>query len=195
MSVACLSLSNLKQVMHMIRRQQGLTLIELVISIVVISIALTAILSVMNRTTASSADPMVRAQAVAIAEGYLEEILLQSYLDPDGSEAGENRATFDDVDDYHNLANNGCLVATAQCPLGSCPCDQNGNPNNNLPGYTISVSAVDDGSSLNGLANNRAKRVDVTVQDLGGATTVVISGYRSCYPDTGDPATSGCPTP
>ena len=175
------------------RSQHGLTLVELVISIVIISIALTAILAVMNRTTSSSGDPMVRAQAVAIAESYLEEILLQPYLDPDGTEVGENRANFDDVDDYHNLANNGCLATTAACPLGTCPCDQNGAPNDNLPGYTITVSVLDDGANLNGMTNTQAKRVDINVQDLGGGTSVAVTAYRGCYPNTGNPATTECP--
>lgn len=166
-----------------------MTLIELVISIVVIAVAITGILSVMNRTTASSADPMVKSQAVAIAEGYLEEILLQDFNDVDG-EVGENRATFDDVDDYNGLVDNGCLLATAQCPLGTCPCDQNGTPNNTLLGYTIIVNVTQDGAGLNGLANNaHAYRVDVRVQHAGGVD-IPVSGYRSCY---GNEARNACP--
>lgn len=170
--------------MCMTRWQTGLTLIELVISIVVIAIAVTGVLTIMNRTVASSADPMVRAQAAAIAEGYLEEILLQSFTDPDGSEAGETRATFDDVDDYHNLVNNGCLVATAQCPLGTCPCDQAGDPNDSLRGYTITVTVADDGNNLNGLPNNDdALRAEVRVQGTAGVD-ITLTGYRACYPAT-----------
>jgi len=60
------------------RRHAGLTLIELVISIVVIAFAVTGILLVMNKTTAHSADPLIQDQAVAIGEAYLEEILGKS---------------------------------------------------------------------------------------------------------------------
>jgi len=49
-----------------IYRNAGATLVELVVSIVVISIGLAGILSVMNRNLSSSGDPMVQHQAIAI---------------------------------------------------------------------------------------------------------------------------------
>ena len=55
--------------------QAGLTLVELIIFIVVISVGLVGILSAMNMMTAASADPMVRKQAMAMAESILEEVL------------------------------------------------------------------------------------------------------------------------
>ena len=62
--------------------QSGVTLIELIITIVVISIALTGTLVVISRTVGGSADPMIVRQAVGVAEAYLEEILLKPYYDP-----------------------------------------------------------------------------------------------------------------
>ena len=59
-------------------RQSGVTLIELVIAIVIIAIAATAILGTFATTVGQSADPMIRHQAVAIAEAYLEEISLKA---------------------------------------------------------------------------------------------------------------------
>ena len=79
------------------QRQQGTTLIELIIAMIIISVALSGILSVVNITTRHSADPVVQLQAVAIAESYLEEILLLPVLDPDGSNVGESRSTFDNI--------------------------------------------------------------------------------------------------
>lgn len=64
------------------RGSRGFTLIELIIFIVVVSAGLAGILSVINTVVKSSADPMVRKQAVAIAESLLEEILLKAYCDP-----------------------------------------------------------------------------------------------------------------
>jgi len=81
-------------------KEAGVTLIELIISMVIISIALTGILTVMNLTVSHSADPVIQHQAVAIAESYLEEILLQSYADPDAADGEASRSLFDDVDDY-----------------------------------------------------------------------------------------------
>jgi MSHA pilin protein MshD len=79
------------------RQQRGVTLIELILSMVIISIAVTGVLSVMNLTVKHSADPVVEHQAIAIAEAYLEEILLQAYTDPNGTNAGETRSSFDNV--------------------------------------------------------------------------------------------------
>lgn len=65
--------------------QRGISLVELIMFIVIVSVALAGILLVMNVTTKSSADPLVHKQALAIAESLLEEIELMpfTYCDPD----------------------------------------------------------------------------------------------------------------
>ena len=83
-------------------RQRGMTLVELVISIVVIGIAAAAMFSAMAAITGRSADPMLRQQSLAIAEAYMEEISLQAFADPDG-QPDCGRACFDDVGDYDGL--------------------------------------------------------------------------------------------
>ena len=164
--------------MHKLSRQSGFTLIELVISIVIISIALTGILLVMNRTSISSADPMIRTQVASIAQSYLEEIMLREYVDPDNNEVGEDRSSFDDVDDYNNLVNNGCINTSAACPLGSCACDQNGDPIDQLRGYTIQVTVTADNMTFAGLNTVTAQRIDVTVTHASGISTTLTS-YRA----------------
>lgn len=68
--------------MHLIPPfQKGVTLIELIISIVIISIALSGILFVMNTTVSHSADPIIYHQSLTIAEACLEDILLMPYAD------------------------------------------------------------------------------------------------------------------
>jgi MSHA pilin protein MshD len=62
-------------------RHAGISLIELIIFIVIISVALTGILLVMNQTTAHSADPLLHKQAIAAAESLLEEVQLQDFVD------------------------------------------------------------------------------------------------------------------
>ncbi|MCP5149374.1 MAG: type II secretion system protein [Ectothiorhodospiraceae bacterium] len=160
------------------RRARGATLIELVLTIVVLSVALVGVLAVSRVNTARSADPVLLTQAQAVARAYLEEVLLRDYVDPDGSDAGETRATFDDVDDYHGLAANGCTAVSAACPAaGSCACDQFGEPVDALSGYQVSVAVSAD--TLNGAA---ARRVDVTVTHPGLAgVAVALSGYRASY--------------
>jgi len=66
------------------RRQQGLSLIELIIFMVVMGIGAAVILQVMNFTTKNSVDPVLRKQALLLAEAYLEEVELArfTYCDP-----------------------------------------------------------------------------------------------------------------
>ena len=85
------------------RRQRGLTLIELIVFVVIVSVALVGVMTVLNVTARSSADPMVRKQALAIAEAVLEEVMLQPFTWCDPDDANAATAT--------NYA--GCSVATA----------------------------------------------------------------------------------
>ena len=101
-----------------IKRQAGISLVELILFIVIVSVGLAGILSVMNLTTRHSADPMVRKQALAAAESLMEEIALKNFSDPDGSEAGETRPSFDDVDDYHGYSSNG-IRDINETPIGA----------------------------------------------------------------------------
>lgn len=58
---------------------RGFTLIELVIFIVVVSVAVLGVLRVISFTTANSADPQLRKQALVLAESMLEEVQLARY--------------------------------------------------------------------------------------------------------------------
>jgi MSHA pilin protein MshD len=70
-------------------RERGLSLVELIMFIVIVGAAVAGIIAVISRTTQSSADPMVRKQALSIAEAVLEEVRLQpfTYCDPDDPSA------------------------------------------------------------------------------------------------------------
>lgn len=143
--------------------QRGATLVELIVSIVIISIGLAGVMLVMDRTTRSSADPMIQYQAIAIAEAYLEEALLKEFTDPDGL-GGETRATYDDVNDY-NFTDIGAR-------------DQNGQAIAELGQYTVAIAVTSEVFNTIGAANVR--RVQVTVTSPFGGT-VVMSGYRTNY--------------
>ena len=149
---------------------RGLTLIELIVSMLVISIALAGVLLATTYTSRHSADPMVRHQATAIAEAYLEEITLKSYRDPDDGSlcpAPEaDRDHFDNVCDYKGLADSGAV-------------DQNGNAIVGLENYSVFVAVSDPevpfgpaGATVNGL------KVDVTVTGPAGGS-LTLSGYRA----------------
>lgn len=146
------------------RHEWGATLVELVVSIVVISVGLAGVLVVMDRATRSSADPMIQYQAIAIAEAYLEEALLKEFNDPDGL-GGETRATFDDVNDYNGLVNNGAR-------------DQSDQPIVGLEQYTVTMTVTAE--AFNAIPAASARRVQVSVTPpFGGA--VVMSAYRTAY--------------
>ena len=152
----------------------GVTLVEMAISIAVIGIALAGTLEVVRRTTLASADPMIRRQASAIAEAYLEEILLRSYYDPDlgagggacpGAEA--SRALFDNVCDYHGLDDSG-------------PRDQTGTALAGLEPYRVRVT-VDGAATLGALSGSASVlRVDVRVSH-GLPLDFTLSAYRTQY--------------
>ncbi len=70
-------------------KQRGISLIELIMFIVIVSVALAGILLVMNTVTRGSADPLIHKQALAIAESMLEEVELMpfTFCDPDDANA------------------------------------------------------------------------------------------------------------
>ncbi|MEE9413328.1 MAG: prepilin-type N-terminal cleavage/methylation domain-containing protein [Methylococcales bacterium] len=150
--------------------QQGLTLIELIISITILSISLTAIISVFANSSTNSATPMAREQALFIATAYMEEIMLQAYSDPSSEtgtceEGAGNRSLFDDVNDYD------CVNDT------SGAVDQNGNLISGLGAYNIDVDVTVD--TLNGAV---AQRIDVTVTRDGlDSINNRLTAYRTIY--------------
>ena len=113
---------------HLMQRESGLTLVELIATIVIISIALSAVVFSVQYGTSNSSDTLVQVRATALAQAYLDEILGKRYDERTrpsgvppcrytappsrrctaeaslGTDAGEtSRDRYDDVDDYHGL--------------------------------------------------------------------------------------------
>ena len=162
--------------------QRGLTLIELIIYIVVVLVGLAGVLTVFNTTVRGSADPVVRKQALALAEAMLEEVLAKDYQNAAGGNNAAtpvegctpntapscrpntpaDRANYNDVDDYHgwNLAGNAQAV---------------GNPPAALAAYTVTV-AVGAPAAVNGVV---LKTVAVTVTN--GPEMLTLQGWRGNF--------------
>jgi len=141
------------------RLHQGFTLIEVIIFIVVVGAGLAGILSVSTNVVKASADPMVRKQAMALADSILEEILQKEYEDPDGlpNVVESGRDTYDDVDDYNGKTQT--IFADWPATLGT---------------YTVAITVAP--ATLGAIA---AKQVTVTV--TGGANAITMTGYRTKY--------------
>lgn len=177
-------------------RQRGLSLIELVMFIAIVGMALAGILVVYNNAIRGSADPMVRKQAVAIAESVLSEVLMQpfSWCDPqdpandaatppassaactipqdDGGALGprppgESRSSAGDP--FDNVADYHGFTMNA----GITSLDGTAFPE--LGDYAASVTVTRAGA-LFGLANDAVLRVDVLV--TGRGQNITLTGYR-----------------
>lgn len=140
------------------RRQRGFTLIEVIIFIVVVGVGLAGILVVSTNAVKSSADPMVRKQAMALADSILEEILQKEFSDPDGTSGETTRATMDDVSDYNGKTKT--LFSDWPATLGS---------------YDVAIAVTPTS-----LASVPALKVVVTV--TGGGNVIAMTGYRTQYP-------------
>ena len=188
--------------------QRGVTLIELVIFIVVVSIAVVGLLQIFARTTASSADPQLRKQALAIAEAMLDEIegARFTFCDPLADPAADmatNAAPFDSATNptgcntpqnvsatvpavgrpYYNVSDyvrsfNAPVVYAADAAGNSFPA-----------GYAVSVAISPDaglGPAGAGLpsdatpVNRNVLRITVTVT-YATNQQLVLAGYRTRY--------------
>lgn len=175
-------------------RERGVSLVELILFILIVSIGIVGILGVLNLTASRSSDPLIRKQALAIAESLLEEVELMpfTYCDPDdanastatvaavgangcaatvealGPEAGESRysatSPFDNVNDYHGFSMAGIR-------------DLSNTPIAGLAAYSASVSVTNGGL---GLASAEVLQIAVTVTGPGNEA-VTLNGYRTRY--------------
>jgi MSHA pilin protein MshD len=198
----------------LLRGQRGISLIELIMFIMIVSVALAGILLVMNVTTKSSADPLVHKQALAIAESLLEEIELMpfTYCDPNDVNAAsavsalscsagmdqnkggavlttptpatENR--WSATDPFDNVADYGGFVMNS----GICDITNTTStctaPIAGLGAYQAAVNVSRAGLALGLASDDLALRITVTVTGLDGLP-VVMEGIRTRYSPRGVP--------
>lgn len=180
-------------------RQSGVSLVELIAFIVIVSVGVAGLVSVMNPAVRYSADPMVAKQFVAIAESFLNEVLHQPYTwcDLDDANAAaaqaytgangcasnpqnssgptpstETRSTFDNVRDYGGFA-----MDNVSDPVGGSV----------INGYRAEVEVAEAGASF-GVAADAALAVTVTVcrtvspsASCAGRESFSLTGYRFRY--------------
>jgi MSHA pilin protein MshD len=63
------------------RNSRGFTLVEMIVTIVVIGVSLAGVLAAFNTVVKSSADPLIDKQMVSIAEAGMEATMLRNFDD------------------------------------------------------------------------------------------------------------------
>ena len=144
--------------------QSGVSLVEMVVFIVVVSIALLALVGVYRQATINNVDPIIRMQALEAAQSKLDEILALKY--------DEKTPT-------------GGIPACGSVQVGAVSCDNNTDDNYNdvddynartelntpKPGYTRSVSVT---------TSNNIKLVTVSVTTPTGET-ILLAAERANF--------------
>ncbi len=159
----------------------GFTLIELIVFIVIVSVALAGILTVMNKVTGHSADSLILKQEIAIAESMLEEVELQDFIagspaTPVPNPPGNRTTGYHIVSGYNGFHSTGIYTPDGNAVAG-------------LTSYDVDVAVTNLGlNPTTGAAIPAASSVQITVTVSN--TTVpagdplrqtVIDGYRTAY--------------
>lgn len=160
--------------------QNGATLIELVMTIVIISVAIAGVVGAFALITGRSADPLNQTRAVELAQLYMDEIITRKY-DHDAPQGGVprnnggcniateegagNRGLFNDVDDYDGLED-------------SPPADARGTLNG-YNGFTVEVGVRCDAGGVD-LPAGQAKRIDLTIT-APGDQTFSFTAYKANF--------------
>ena len=148
-------------------RRAAFTLIEAVISVLIVGVMLLAAMETIGAFARDTVLQQEQCKATALAEELLSEIMQSRYADPN-TESAETRATWDDVSDYDSLNEDP-------------PTSRTGSP---LAGYAgwqrkVTIQFVDPSNpSAQVGSDSGLKRVMVTVVSPMGKTTTV-TGLRS----------------
>lgn len=149
-------------------RRAGFSLVELVISIVIVGIGLAALLGPIITATKGSADPMLRKQTLAIAEALLDEIELKPFAPGGfaGAPTQANRPLFDDIGDYNGFTTAGIFTVDGV----AIPA---------LANYNVTSVTV-AGTALGAIGAGNAALITVTVTGPGGEA-IALSSFRTSF--------------
>ncbi|MEH6823780.1 MAG: prepilin-type N-terminal cleavage/methylation domain-containing protein [Motiliproteus sp.] len=166
----------------------GFTLVELVITIAILSITLLAVAKSLQFSLQFSADSLWQSRSVALANAYADEIMGQRYdqlspggggscapctaphaLGRDGVEArggatAEN--SYNDVDDY------------ITDPEGELPRNAWGAERADYSGYRVIISVTYAGTDL-GLSPQAAKKVAISIKPPAQTAAIPFVFYRT----------------
>lgn len=187
---------------------RGTTLVELIVTIVILSVALAGVTFAIQGGLLRSSDPMVQLRAVALAQAYIDEIMGKRFDEKSansgippcrasappprqctaegsfGPDGAETRDRFDDVDDYHGLDEGDGQPDPLQ--------DAEGNTRDGYDNFRVQVEVryidlgVDEDEenlSIDNELNDEedAKLVTVTVSFRSMADGFKFSAYKSNF--------------
>lgn len=168
------------------RRFRGLTLVEVVISLVILGVAVAAGVQALGNFAAGSRTWQERSTALELANTLLAEIDSLPFCDPGGTnnisldsgETSDDRSTFDDIDDYNGWD---------ACP----PKDKTNAPMTDYAGYRQQVTVAFDTSLATHtgatLTANTYKKITVTISknDKTLARLITIRAKQTGMPGAG----------
>lgn len=157
-------------------KQLGFSLIEMVITIVVLGIALTALSSSLFSGVGKNADPLWQTKATQLSQAYLDEILAMKYQEDSPIEGGSvgsctisgpetsetDREKFDDVDDYDGLVETASFLDSTVSSIYS--------------GYSVSIQVACENHQ--GDASNNSKLIQLTITSPTNES-LVFSAFRA----------------
>jgi MSHA pilin protein MshD len=173
----------------------GFTLVEMILTIVILAIALVSIAGMVSLGISNSANTLIEARATALAESYLDEVMGRRFdersaasgrspcftlgggrpcsttMGPDGGETSRDR--YDDVDDYHNFSEGDGVP-------GQPIADAEGNTRSEYENFNIGITVAYAGADF-GLDATYAKLITVTVTTRDMAEGWQFSVYKGNY--------------
>ncbi|TDT36989.1 MSHA pilin protein MshD [Halospina denitrificans] len=160
------------------RSQAGVTLVELVITIVIIGVALAGVLGGYSLVVGRSANTLFQTRTTAVGQAYLDEILVRRFAQQTGAggsprydgpcevnPSGGDRENYKVVDDYDVIDDEPPALISGDFESG-------------YDGYRVSVDVTCAGSEVG--VGEDAKRIDVSVSPPQGPD-MVFTAYKGNF--------------
>lgn len=161
------------------QRQSGVTLIELVITIVIVSVAIAGVVGGYSLVVGRSADTLYQSRTTALGQAYLDEILARRFgpgvgpggnppasgCNDTGTGGGKDRSRYTNVNDYQGLED-------------SPPRLVSGGFGETYDGFSVEVTITCAGSEVG--VGDGAKRIDVMIQPPQGPD-MTFTAYKGNF--------------